>query len=191
MRKHNERITDHHNHLFDNCLPLDLRRHWYSMDKRMHRIPRNSRSILEHSNSGGLRIRRHKRAQRDLFKPLCNEPPKYPIRPDGRAWALSWHWYMVDCKACLSLRKVEKGAKKMSRFDYVKYDDKGVADQNEFKKAFEELESFTNARLKSPRAKALVLTKLEEAYMWVGKAIRDDQIERNGSAELQEDRKNG
>lgn len=31
---------------------------------------------------------------------------------------------------------------------------------------------------------------LEEAYMWVGKAIRDDQIKRNGAAELQEGRNN-
>jgi len=40
--------------------------------------------------------------------------------------------------------------------------------------------------LLSPRAKALAITKLEEVYMWIGKAIRDDQIKRNGSAELQE-----
>jgi hypothetical protein len=33
-----------------------------------------------------------------------------------------------------------------------------------------------------------VFTKLEEAYMWIGKAVRDDQIERNGSAELLEER---
>jgi hypothetical protein len=34
----------------------------------------------------------------------------------------------------------------------------------------------------------VVLTKLEEAYMWIGKAIRDEQIERNSKAELQESR---
>ena len=45
-------------------------------------------------------------------------------------------------------------------------------------------------QLKSPRTVALALTKLEECYMWIGKAIRDDQIERNGSAELQEERTN-
>jgi len=45
--------------------------------------------------------------------------------------------------------------------------------------------------LLSPRAKALAITKLEEVYMWIGKAIRDDQIKRNGSAELQEERKDG
>ncbi len=41
------------------------------------------------------------------------------------------------------------------------------------------------------RAASLVRTKLEEAYMWVGKAIRDEQIARNGSAPLQEGRKDG
>jgi len=79
----------------------------------------------------------------------------------------------------------------MSRFDYVKYDDKAIDQQGWFKQEFEELESGVNQFLQSPRAKALVLTKLEEAYMWVGKAIRDDQIARNGSAPLQEERKDG
>lgn len=79
----------------------------------------------------------------------------------------------------------------MSRFDYVKYDSKAISDQNGFKETFEKLEGRVHDSLTSPRAKALVLTKLEEAYMWIGKAIRDDQIERNGSAELQEERKDG
>ena len=77
----------------------------------------------------------------------------------------------------------------MSRFDYVKYDEKAVNQQNDFKNYFQGLEGHVS-ELESPRAKALVLTKLEEAYMWIGKAIRDDQIERNGSAELQEERTN-
>lgn len=77
-----------------------------------------------------------------------------------------------------------------TRFDYVAYDDKAQSDQAHFKAAFLNLESAVAAFLSSPRAKALVLTKLEEAYMWVGKAIRDDQIERNGSAPLQEGRGN-
>lgn len=37
----------------------------------------------------------------------------------------------------------------------------------------------------------MAITKLEEFYMWVGKAIRDEQLLRNGSAELQEERKDG
>ena len=79
----------------------------------------------------------------------------------------------------------------MSRFDYVKYDEEAVQIQNNFKDDVTQIETHIKMQLKSPRAVALALTKLEEFYMWVGKAIRDDQIERNGSAELQEERKNG
>lgn len=78
----------------------------------------------------------------------------------------------------------------MSRFDYVAYDEKATKQQQDFKNFFQVLEVFLN-ELKSPRAKALALTKIEECYMWIGKAIRDDQIERNGSAPLQEGRNNG
>lgn len=78
----------------------------------------------------------------------------------------------------------------MSRFDYVKYDDQAIKDQAAFKQEFETLSVAVEVSLKSPRAKALVQTKLEEAYMWIGKAIRDDQIVRNGSAPLQEERTN-
>jgi len=77
----------------------------------------------------------------------------------------------------------------MSRFDYVKYDDLANEQQQYFKQSVSNLELAIDS-LKSPRAKALAITKLEEVYMWVGKAIRDDQIARNGSAELQEKRNN-
>ena len=76
----------------------------------------------------------------------------------------------------------------MNRFDYVKYDAKATADQAAFKTEFQKLEGMADTLLKSPRAKALVQTKLEEAYMWVGKAIRDDQVTRNGGADLEEAR---
>lgn len=80
--------------------------------------------------------------------------------------------------------------RKPGRFDYVKYDEKALKAQYLFKSSFEEIAADVEFNLVSPRAKALVLTKLEEAYMWVGKAVRDDQISRNGSAELQEQRSN-
>lgn len=63
----------------------------------------------------------------------------------------------------------------MSRFDYVKYNDVAVKLSEEFKKKFVALEEDLGA-LEDGRAKSLVLTSLEEAYMWVGKAIRDQQI---------------
>lgn len=79
----------------------------------------------------------------------------------------------------------------MSRFDYVKYDEQACALQEAFKNDVSVLEGRIDASLLSPRARALAITKLEECYMWIGKAIRDDQIERNGSAELLEKRKDG
>ncbi len=76
----------------------------------------------------------------------------------------------------------------MSRYDYVKYDEKAQDQQALAKTGFEVLSLFVEENLKPGRASALAQTKLEEAYMWVGKAIRDDQINRNGSAPLQEER---
>lgn len=77
-----------------------------------------------------------------------------------------------------------------TRFDYVKYDDKAQNLQESVKSQFLCVEAMLNGGISEGRAKSLALTKLEEAYMWVGKAIRDEQIKRNGSAELQETRTN-
>lgn len=78
----------------------------------------------------------------------------------------------------------------MNRFDYVKYDEIGVRIQAEFKKSFQELELEVEGLLSAGRAKSLAITALEEAYMWIGKAIRDDQLSRNKKVELQEERLN-
>lgn len=78
----------------------------------------------------------------------------------------------------------------MSRFDYVKYDEKSCDLQAGFKDLFQTVE-YEVDKLAPGRAKALIYTKLEEAYMWVGKAIRDEQIERNHMTELQEERNDG
>lgn len=77
------------------------------------------------------------------------------------------------------------------RFNYVKYDDEAVQAQNELKTQFENLETAVNCLLPDGRAKSIVMTKLEEAYMWCGKGIRDAQIVRNGSAQEQPERKDG
>lgn len=74
-------------------------------------------------------------------------------------------------------------------FDYVKYDEQAQGQQAFYKTKFEELHNVVQS-LEPGRAKALAMTKLEEAYMWVGKALRDEQIARNGKAELQEERSN-
>jgi hypothetical protein len=73
-----------------------------------------------------------------------------------------------------------------NRFDYVKYDDRSAERQANFKTAFQALEMMVDG-LSEGRAKSLVMTKLEEAYMWVGKAIRDDQVYHRGAV-LQEER---
>lgn len=76
----------------------------------------------------------------------------------------------------------------MSRFDYIKYDEIAQIDQENFKQQFIDLETAIDLCLQPGRAKSLVITKLEEAYMWIGKAIRDEQLERNRSIELNESR---
>jgi hypothetical protein len=76
----------------------------------------------------------------------------------------------------------------MNRFDYVKYDEISIRQQESFKKLFQEMEKFVDTFAEG-RAKSLIFTKLEEAYMWVGKAIRDDQLYSRGAL-LQEERNN-
>lgn len=77
----------------------------------------------------------------------------------------------------------------MSRFDYVKYDESAAAKQAELKAKFQELEATVEKSIPNGRPKSLILTKLEEAYMWVGKGIRDEQVN-SGSATKQEQRSN-
>lgn len=78
----------------------------------------------------------------------------------------------------------------MSRFDYVKYDDTAMDSQAILKNKFVELESLIESKVTSPRPKALAMTKLEECYMWVGKAIRDDQLVRDNVTERRKELSN-
>lgn len=64
----------------------------------------------------------------------------------------------------------------MNRFDYVKFDHEAIKIQESFKERFIELEDSINLLLISPKPKELALIKLEEVYMWIGKAIRDDLL---------------
>lgn len=77
-----------------------------------------------------------------------------------------------------------------STFSYVKYDELSAAQQLHLRTAFEEVERLVSY-LADGRAKSLVLTKLEEAYMWTGKAVRDEQILRTGKVDEQPERSNG
>jgi hypothetical protein len=65
----------------------------------------------------------------------------------------------------------------VSRFDFIKYDDIALAAQQGIKAAFQHTETMIS-QLADSRAKSLALTALEESYMWVGNAIRDNQIAR-------------
>lgn len=61
------------------------------------------------------------------------------------------------------------------RFSYVRYDAQSIQKQEAFKAMFESLEAFASVNLKPSRPLSLLMTALEEAYMWTGKAIRDEQ----------------
>lgn len=67
-----------------------------------------------------------------------------------------------------------------NRFSYVKYTSESQAKQEAFKSMFEDIEAYGTNNLVDSRARSLFLTALEEAYMWTGKAIRDEQVNRGG-----------
>lgn len=84
---------------------------------------------------------------------------------------------------------IEEKKAMSTRFDYVKYDEIAAHKQAQFKEKLVELDHWVETHLPNGRAKSLVFTKLEEAYMWIGKAIRDEQVAER-KAELQEGRNN-
>lgn len=77
-----------------------------------------------------------------------------------------------------------------SRFDYVKYDEQATTKQSNLKAIFEQLEQLVETTLPEGRAKSIVMTYLEIAYMWTGKAIRDEQLSRNLNNEFPPERTN-
>ena len=68
------------------------------------------------------------------------------------------------------------------RFSYVKFDEIAAAQQNQLRLAFEAVE-FLVEKLASSDCKEMIFEKLQEAYMWAGKHIREDQIARDPSSE--------
>jgi hypothetical protein len=77
------------------------------------------------------------------------------------------------------------------RFDYIAYDETAHTAQARCKMACVELEAAIDAiGAGGAREKAIAMTQLEHVYARCGRAIRDDQISRNGSAPLQEKRGN-
>lgn len=80
----------------------------------------------------------------------------------------------------------------MSRFDYVAYDGPSRELQSWARHKVTELEKLIESisALSSARSRALALTKLEECYMWIGKAIREDQLSRNGVLNYSQEKPN-
>lgn len=66
-----------------------------------------------------------------------------------------------------------------TRFSFVKYDAHSITTHENLKKRFEDIEDVLAAGLPASRERSLCITHLEEAFMWAGKAIRDEQISRN------------
>ena len=79
-----------------------------------------------------------------------------------------------------------------NRFDYIEYDKIAQMKQGAFKKLVVEFEASIETFLPFDKAtianKTKAMNHLEMAYAWLGKAIRDEQIARNGSATLMEER---
>ncbi len=76
---------------------------------------------------------------------------------------------------------------KSTRFDYVQYSEASQAYQAGIKAQFIEVELSILA-LGQGRASSIALTKIEEAYAWCGKAIRDAQIQAGIPSDLSEGR---
>lgn len=68
------------------------------------------------------------------------------------------------------------------RFTYLKYYELSQIKQRLFKRLFEEIDFQIENNLPEGRARSLCLTALEESYMWIGKAIRDEQVSRHSDA---------
>lgn len=63
----------------------------------------------------------------------------------------------------------------MSRFDYIRFGVEASELRELLKTQFEAIDK-TLERIADGRAKSLALTKLDEAYMWANRAIRDEQV---------------
>lgn len=73
---------------------------------------------------------------------------------------------------------------------YVKFDKTSTKKCELIKKVFEMSINVVDKNINNSREKSLAITKLEESFMWVGKAVRDEQIIRNGKQEHLPERSN-
>jgi hypothetical protein len=64
------------------------------------------------------------------------------------------------------------------KFDYVEWDENSQLICDDLKGRVEELDAMILTMLGHSRERFLAVTKLEECFMWLGKAIRSDQLKR-------------
>lgn len=72
-------------------------------------------------------------------------------------------------------------------FNYIKYDEISLEKQERCKELIEALEGQIE-RMGAGRYQSLAMTALETAYMWIGKAIRDEQVRRGVQTEHKPER---
>lgn len=68
------------------------------------------------------------------------------------------------------------------RFDYIEYDTISEHKSSNCKDLCSQLEYYLNGEFLPSREQSLAITKLEECFMWIGKTIRHDQLERHKSS---------
>ncbi|HYX39946.1 MAG TPA: hypothetical protein VE954_43170 [Oligoflexus sp.] len=66
----------------------------------------------------------------------------------------------------------------MSRFDFIAWDGLSEHASRQIKSYAKMLEACIDHHLEPSRERSLAMTALEECFMWVGKGIRHDQLER-------------
>lgn len=66
-----------------------------------------------------------------------------------------------------------------NRFEFIKYDDMSAETIKDFKSVFMVIDGLFDRRLvNGGAARAMALAKLEESFMWISKAVRDEQLAR-------------
>lgn len=70
-----------------------------------------------------------------------------------------------------------QGKRMTQRFDHIRFDEISLTKAHGLRVAFENVEDLLD-KLPPSRGRMFCFKALEEAFMWAGKAIRDEQIHR-------------
>jgi hypothetical protein len=66
----------------------------------------------------------------------------------------------------------------LGKFELLPYDSSSQALSNSALQKVDDVRAFIETNIKPGREASLAMTKVEECFMWIGKAIRNDQYER-------------